>query len=630
MHGEGFFYQAFVYLAAAVVSVPIAKRLGLGSVLGYLLAGIAIGPFGLGLIGEEGKDVMHFAEFGVVMMLFLIGLELQPALLWRMRGPILGLGGLQVTTTALAIGAIGLGFGLPWQVALAVGMCLALSSTAIVLQTLSEKGLARTSAGQHAFSVLLFQDIAFIPILAAMPLLALGAGLSAGPVPSDHSATWLTGLPVWVQAAAVLGVVGAIALAGRYVTGPVFRFIARARLREVFTAAALLLIVGIALLMQKIGISPALGTFLAGVVLAGSEYRHEMESDVEPFKGLLLGLFFISVGASIDFHLIAAEPGRIGGLVAALMLVKLILLLGLGWVFKMGAACTFTFALALAQGGEFAFVLFSFAAQNSVIPHAVAAPLVAAVAVSMALTPMAILFNEKIVQRRFAGPGAEGRDPDEIHEENPVIVAGFGRFGSVLGRFLRANGVGTTVLDLDADQVDMLRRLGQGVYYGDASRQDLLQAAGAGGAQIIVLAIDDPEKTLEIVHTVRRHFPHLKILARANGRSDAYELLDAGLDGVYRETLDTSIRMGVDVLRLLGFRSYQAARASRTFLRHDEEDVRRMASLRHDQKQYLSGARQSITDIENVMRQEQEADDPSRDAAWDTASLRREADEESA
>jgi monovalent cation:proton antiporter-2 (CPA2) family protein len=622
MQGEGFFYQAFVYLLAAVISVPIAKRLGLGSVLGYLLAGIVIGPFGIGLIGAEGKDLMHFAEFGVVMMLFLIGLELQPALLWRMRGPILGLGGLQVTITALVIGAIGLGLKLPWQVSLAIGMSLALSSTAIVLQTLNEKNLSRTAAGQNAFSVLLFQDIAFIPIMALMPLLSWGAPEAVAHAASDHGTTWIHGLPVWAQAAAVLGVMSAIALAGRYVTGPIFRFIARTRTREIFTAAALLLVIGIALLMQKIGISPALGAFLAGVVLAGSEYRHEMESDIEPFKGLLLGLFFIAVGASVDFHLIGSDPGLIGGLVALLIVVKLLILLALGRLFKMGTGSALTFAFALAQGGEFAFVLFSFAAQNNVIPHAVAAPLIAVVAVSMALTPLLILLNEKVAQSRLKTGGGTDQASDDIHEENPVIVAGFGRFGNVLGRFLRANGIGVTVLDLDADQVDMLRRLGQGVYYGDASRLDLLQAAGAENAQVIVLAIDSPEKTLEIAESVRKQYPHLKVLARANGRVDAYELLNAGVEDVYRETLDTSLRMGVDVLRMLGHRSHQAVRASHIFRIHDEEDIRELAPLHHDRKQYLSRARQNTRDIERVMKAEHKEEDHSRDAAWDTTSLR--------
>ncbi|MDH3258851.1 MAG: monovalent cation:proton antiporter-2 (CPA2) family protein, partial [Deltaproteobacteria bacterium] len=402
MHGEGFFYQAFVYLSAAVISVPLAKRLGLGSVLGYLIAGFIIGPFGLALIGKEGQDVMHFAEFGVVMMLFLIGLELQPSLLWRLRGPILGTGGLQVCVTTAVIASLGMVLGLPFQSALAVGMTLALSSTAIVLQTLNEKGLIRTDAGQSAFSVLLFQDIAVIPMLALMPLLAVkGAGVVTDVQVSHGSTTWVEGLPGWGQALVVASVIAAIIIAGLFLVRPVFRTVARTGLRELFTAAALLLVIGIALLMSKIGLSPALGTFLAGVVLANSEYRHELEGDIEPFKGLLLGLFFISVGASIDFSLISSSPALIGMLVGGLILIKFIILLILGRVFKMGIDQNMLFAFALAQGGEFAFVLFSFAVQNNVISDSLANPLIAAVALSMALTPLLLLINEKIVQPRF-------------------------------------------------------------------------------------------------------------------------------------------------------------------------------------------------------------------------------------
>jgi monovalent cation:proton antiporter-2 (CPA2) family protein len=347
MHGEGFFYQAFVYLAAAVISVPIAKRLGLGSVLGYLIAGIAIGPFGLGLIGEEGKDVMQFAEFGVVMMLFLIGLELEPTRVWRLRAPILGLGGLQVALSTAVVAGLALLLGLEWRSALAVGMILSLSSTAIVLQTLSEKGLMRTAGGQSAFSVLLFQDLAVIPMLAILPLLAAGT-VGVDPA-AAHGDAWIDGLPALLRMAVVVGAVGAIVVAGRFLTRPAFRLIASTRLRELFTAAALLLVIGIALLMAQVGLSPALGTFVAGVVLANSEYRHELESDIDPFKGLLLGLFFIAVGASIDFALIAARPAAIAGLVAALLAVKMLVLFGLGRAFGLGTDQNLLLTLGLAQ-----------------------------------------------------------------------------------------------------------------------------------------------------------------------------------------------------------------------------------------------------------------------------------------
>jgi len=619
--GEGgFFYQAFVYLTAAVVTVPIAKRLGLGSVLGYLIAGIAIGPFALDFVGEKSQDVMHFAEFGVVMMLFLIGLELDPSLLWRMRAPILGLGGLQVTGTAALIALCGVGLGLAWPSAIAVGLTLALSSTAIVLQTLSEKGLMQTRAGQSAFSVLLFQDIAVIPILAILPLLAVQrvAHASGG----HGAATWVEGMPGWAQTLSVLGAVVVIVLAGRFLAGPVFRIIGRTRLRELFTAAALLLVIGIALLMSKVGLSPALGTFLAGVVLAGSEYRHELESDIEPFKGLLLGLFFISVGASIDFALILGDPLTIAGLVAALVVLKLVVLLILGKLFKLSLDQNLLAGFALAQGGEFGFVLFSFASQNGVLGEDLVARLVAVVAVSMALAPLLMLFNEKLIQPRFGTRKAEERGADDIHEENPVIIAGFGRFGHIVGRLLLANGVGTTVLDFDSDQVDMLRKLGLKVFYGDACRVDLLRAAGADKAKVLVVAIDGPEKTLEIVNTAQKHFPHLRILSRAHGRPQAYELLEAGVEHVYRETLDTSLGVGVDALCMLGFRRHQALRAARKFRRHDEASVRELAGMRKDRKAYMIRARELIRSVEQVLRGElEQARHPEIDSAWDTSTM---------
>jgi monovalent cation:proton antiporter-2 (CPA2) family protein len=635
MHAEGFFAQAFVYLAAAVIAVPIARRLGLGSVLGYLIAGMVIGPFAFGLIGEEGQDVMHFAEFGVVMMLFLIGLELRPALLWQMRKPILGLGGLQVGVTTLLLTGVGIVAGLPWQTALAVGMTLALSSTAIVLQTLNEKNLMGTDGGQGAFAVLLFQDISVIPMLALMPLLAVGAagGLVAGyvgetadhaPAAGAHATSWVEGLPAWEQTLIVLLAVAAIIVAGRYLLRPVFRVIAGTRLRELFTATALLLIIGIALLMSRVGLSPALGTFLAGVVLANSEYRHELESEIDPFKGLLLAVFFISVGASIDFDLIANSPLLILGLVAGLMAIKFAVLLILGRAFGMGLDQNFLFAFSLAQGGEFAFVLFSFASQNSVIPGEVTAPLIAAVAVSMALTPVLMLLNERLIQPRTGTRESVEREPDAMQEEGEVIIAGFGRFGSIVGRLLRANGVQPTVLEFDSDRVELLRKLGLQVFYGDASRTDLLEAAGAAKARLLVIATEDHERIVAIVETAQKHFPNLTILARAAGRPEAYELRDLGVEHVYRETLDTSLRTGIDALRLLGRRGYQAHRAARTFRRHDEDSVRELGAMRHDRKAYFSAARERIQSLEELLLTEVEGPMEERDAGWDTDSLREE------
>lgn len=622
MHQGGFFFQAFVYLTAAVVAVPISKKLGLGSVLGYLIAGIIIGPFVLGLVGEEGQDLMHFAEFGVVMMLFLIGLELQPALLWRLRGPILGMGGLQVGVTALVVMAIGILSGLPWQISLAAGFTLSLSSTAIVLQTLNEKGLLKTAGGQNSFSVLLFQDIAVIPILALLPLLApREAGRPAVEADPDHSAAWIDGLPIEAQTLLVLGVVAVIILAGRYLVSPAFRLIAKTRLRELFTAAALLLIIGIALLMAQVGLSPALGTFLAGVVLAQSEYRHELEIDLEPFKGLLLGLFFIAVGASIDFNLIAADPLLIAGLVIALILVKFLILFMLGKFFRMGLDNNLLFALGLAQGGEFAFVLFSFAVQNQVMDSSRANPLIAVVAISMAFTPLLMLLNEKLLQPNFGVKEKQEPAADEIDEKSKVIIAGFGRVGSTIGRFLQANGVQATYLDIDADNVDLLRKMGLKVFYGDASRHDLLHAAGAAEAELLIVATDNPAKTLKIVETAKKHFPNLKLMARSSGWDDSYELLDAGVNDVYRETLDSSLRMGAEALGLLGHRRYQAYRAIKTFRKHDEKFLRELAAMRHDRTALIRGTRQRIEYLEKLLLTEIAKVGKDKDLGWDASTL---------
>jgi monovalent cation:proton antiporter-2 (CPA2) family protein len=619
MHSDGFFFQVFIYLTAALLAVPLAKRLGLGSVLGYLIAGVLIGPFCIGLVGEEGAEVMHFAEFGVVMMLFLIGLELSPSLFWRLRKPIVGLGGFQLLFTALAFAAIAIATGQPWQTALAIGLILSLSSTAIVLQTLHEKGLMKTDAGQSSFSVLLFQDVSVIPMLAALPLLAVNSLASDSGV--EHPAP-LEALPGWLQTIAVLAAVGLIILVGRFFVRPAFRLIARTRLREMFTAAALMLVVGIALLMDTVGLSPALGTFLAGVVLAGSEYRHQLEADIEPLKGLLLGLFFISVGSSLDFQQIATEPGTIGALVATLVTVKFVVLFLLGRFFcRMGLDQNFLFSFSLAQGSEFGFVLLSFAAQDAVLPLAITSSLVAAIAVSMSFTPLLLLINEKLIQPRSGTQETDLRDSDTVDEENPVIIAGFGRFGEIVGRFLRANGVGTTVLEYDSDHVELLRKLGLKVYYGDATNCDLLRMAGAEKARLLILSIDDHTKTLEIVASAREQFPNLTILARAAGRQEAYELLECGVKHVYRETLDTSLRMGRDALRQLGFRSFQAFRTAKTFRRHDEESVQDLAGMRHDEESYLSLARQRIHNLEEVLLGELKHRSSTRDVGWDTESL---------
>lgn len=619
MHGS-FLNQALVYLAAAVIAVPIARRLGLGSVLGYLLAGVAIGPFGLGLIGAEGHDVMSFAEFGVVMMLFVVGLELQPALLWRLRGPILGLGGLQVVLTATVIAALAAMVGLPWQAAVAIGLTLAMSSTAIVLQTLAEKRLLATAGGRSAFSVLLFQDIAVIPILALLPLLApAGAhGLD------DHGGGWIAGLSPWARALCTLAAVAAVVAGGRTVVRVGLRAVARTRLRELFTAATLLLVVGIAVLMIQVGLSPALGAFLAGVVLATSEYRHELEGDIEPFKGLLLGLFFLAVGASIDFALVASAPAQVLGIVAALLVVKAGILLVLARGFGLALDQGVLLALALAQTGEFAFVLLTYAGRLGVLGPALTGPLTAAVALSMAATPLLLLLEERVLRPRLGTREREEREPDDIEHGGRVVIAGFGEFGATVGRLLRANGFPSTVLEIDSDRVDLLRKLGLEVYYGDASRLDLLHAAGMENADLLVVAVGDRDKTREVVRAARAHFPDVEILARAADRAEAWDLLELGVTRVYRETLDTSLRVGVDALRLLGVRAVRARRAAQTFRKHDEQAVARLLGVRRDAG-FLSAARQEVEALEKTIEDDLSATDLPRDAGWDIESLRADA-----
>jgi monovalent cation:proton antiporter-2 (CPA2) family protein len=598
METEGLLFQAFIYLLAAVMTVPVAKQLGLGSVLGYLLAGVAIGPYVLGLVGQGGGGVMHVAEFGVVMMLFLVGLELRPNLLWRLRGPILGTGGLQVILTTLAIAVLALFAGVPVQQGLAIGMIFSASSTAIALQSLGEKGLLTSKGGQTSFSVLLFQDIAVIPILAVLPLLA--ASNDVGIRASNFNPTDTP----WQRALIVLGIVVAIVLGGRFLIRPVFRYLASIRLQEIFTAAALLLVVGIALAMQKVGLSPALGTFLAGVVLAESEYRHELESDIAPFKGLLLGLFFISVGASIDLPLVKEQPLLIAGLVFGLLVVKFLLLMLIGKITKLEKSQSFTFAFALAQGGEFAFVLISFAAQNQVLNESMGNTLVATVALSMVASPFLFTINEKLVQPRFSSRLPD-READEIDEkDNPVILAGFGRFGHIVGRVLNLKGVKTTVLDLDADQVALVRKLGLKVFYGDASRLELLRAAGADQAKLLIVAVDDEEKSLLIIETAQKHFPNLKIFARAFGRDHAYRLIEQGVENIFRETLGSSLDLSVAALRALGFRAYEAQRAARFFRDYDEQSVRALAPYAKNQKELISQARERIQTLEQLMEAE--------------------------
>lgn len=604
--------QAFVYLCVAVVFVPLAKRAGLGAVLGYLIAGATIGPFALGIVGHEGGEVMHFAEFGVVMMMFLVGLELRPALLWDLRRPILGLGGLQVVGCAAAVAAGAFALGLPWRTAVAIGLVLAMSSTAIVLASLAERGLLKTSGGQASFSILLFQDIAVIPILGVFPLLAIHAADTGD---ADDRAAWQSALAL---ALAVAGIVAA----GRFVVRPVFQFLARVRLRESFIAFALLLVVGIALLMHVVGFSAALGTFMAGVVLADSEYRHELEADIEPFKGLLLGLFFISVGAQIDFGLLASEPATILGIVVGTMALKLGVLYLLGRSFALDRPARWIVAFALPQIGEFAFVLVSFGRTTGVFDERVAAPLVAAIAVSMALTPLCFVALERWILPAVGDRG-EARPHDHIpHQDAAVVIAGYGRFGQIVGRILRANRIPMTVLDLDPEMVDVLGRLGIKVYYGDASRIELLEAAGCARASLFVLAIDDREQAMAVAHVVRQHFPDLRILARARDRPHYVELRRAGVVDVHRETFAAAFETGIVALRALGFRAHTAHRLARRWRDHEEREIEELVPLWGDEDARFARTRLAMQEAERLMREEDPEVAEVRDAAWDNEGRR--------
>jgi monovalent cation:proton antiporter-2 (CPA2) family protein len=621
MNQHSFLFQAIIFLAAAVIFVPLAKRLNLGSVLGYLIAGIVIGPFVLGFVGKEGEDIRQYAEFGVVMMLFVIGLELEPERLWKLRKSILGLGGLQLLLTTLFITGLAILFGSGWKSSLVLGMILSMSSTAVVLQFLSEKGLMNTTAGQSSFVVLLFQDIAVIPIITLLPLFAAN---ELHNIVAASSLTWVEGKPGWLRVIIVFSTITGIIVAGRIIIRPLLRIVAKTRLREIFTASSLLIVIGIAVLMTQVGLSPALGAFLAGVVLANSEYRHELESDIEPFKGLLLGIFFTAIGASINFHLFFDQPWIVIGWVLLLVVVKTSVLFLIGKIFKISTEQNFIFSFSLSQVGEFAFVLLSFSLQQGILQQATVDRMIAVVAVSMALTPVVMLMNEKIILPGITTKKLPELKADTIDEKNPVIIAGFGHFGSTVGRFLRANKINATYLDIDSDRVELLRKMGLNVFYGDASREELLQSAGAANARIIIIAIGSEEKRLQMVETVKKHFPHLHMLVRSTNRYDAYKQMNAGLLHIYRETLDTSLRVGVDTMSLLGYRKYTAKRLANTFFKFDEMTLKKLSSIR-DEEEYITEVRKFIEELELTMQSDNQYNITGPGGGWDSESLKKEA-----
>ncbi len=591
--GSDFLQSTAVFLTAAVVAVPLAQRAGLGSVLGYLLAGVIIGPWGFGLISDV-EAIMHFAEFGVVLLLFLIGLELNPRKLWQMRGPILGLGGAQVVVTTAVIASVTSLMGIGWQSSLVIGMGLALSSTAIALRVIEERGLSRTETGQSGFAVLLFQDIAVIPMLALLPLLAGNTGGS-----------WLD--VVWM----LCGIVGLL-VGGHYLLSPLFRYIVLSGVRELFTVAALLLVIGIALLMQQLGLSMALGTFLAGVLLAESEFRHELEIAIEPFKGLLLGLFFISVGMAVDLGLLALEPLSILLAVIGLVTVKGLLLYVLARFSGARAKARSRMAAILSQGGEFAFVIFTAASGQGLLQSEQVAFLLVVVSLSMVTTPLLLSAQSRWFARNLNSSDDETLTSDVYDKEPRVIIAGFGRFGQIVGRLMYANKIKITVLESDASQIKLLRKYGYKVFYGDATQLELLRAAGADEAEAIVICTDAPDEVVKIVELCKHHFPKLKILARARSRVEAYQLMNHGVERYSRETFLGALDLGRQTLISLGMHPYEAKRAEAHFRKLDMAMLKELLPQHNEGKQLNLRAKEARKELEEIFGREMDGDKQSR------------------
>ena len=599
MNAQSIAMEMVAYLAAAVIAVPIAHRLGLGSILGYLLAGILVGPFVLGWVGHFSSEVMNVSEFGVIMMLFLVGLELEPSKLWRMRGTILGLGGLQVIVTGFVLALPAMALGLTFPSALATGLILSLSSTAVVLPSLQERNLTQTAGGRAAFGVLLSQDIAVIPILALLPFLAAGhlhLDIDTSHFAADPLAALAPSQRTLLIVASVLGII----LAGRFIVRPFFRIIATTHLQELFTATALLIVIGIVLLMDKVGLDPALGAFLGGVVLADSEFRHQIEADIGPFKGLLLGIFFVAVGASINFAYFIHQPVLVVGIVVGFIAIKFLVLWSIARIFGLDRSSSLLFSFALAQGDEFAFVLLPSSVVLGVLSIAWANIFVLVVALSMALTPFLLMIDQKLVQPRFIRPKKK-READAIAETTDILLIGFGRFGNIVGRFLKANGIPTTILDFDAEQIEALCQLGLKAYYGDASRLEILRTAGAERAKLIIVMIDSEDATLRIVDHAQRHFPQAKLLVRAKDRSHAYRLIKKGVKHVYHEMEGSALQLSIGTLEEIGYNPARAREIARIFEKHEHKSIRELANFEEGKDGYVRRAREQIAILERAV-----------------------------
>jgi glutathione-regulated potassium-efflux system ancillary protein KefC len=578
-----------LFLAAAIMAVPLFKRIGLGSVLGYLAAGAIIGPYGAGFISNV-ETTMHFAEFGVVLLLFMIGLELRPSRLWSLRGAVFGFGGAQVGVTTALLTACGLAFGVPWQVSLVAALGLSMSSTAFATQVLAERNELASPYGRAAFGVLLFQDLAAIPVLALVP--ALGEAEAAG---AERSLT---------DSLVIVGTLIALGLAGRFLLRPALRYVALARSHELSIASALFVVVGVSWVMEHIGLSMALGAFIAGVLLADSEYRHELEANIEPFQGLLLGLFFMAVGMGANTGLLITKPLVVLGVAFGVVAVKVAVLFGLGRIAKLGTGPSTSLGIVLSQGGEFAFVIYAVAHETGVLSHAVSEVLVVAVTLSMALTPLLFIARDRLATR-FKKAGATPREYDTIESENsPVIIAGFGRFGQIIGRTLRVKKIPFTALDASAEHVDFIRRFGNKIYYGDASRVDLLRAAKADEAKVFVLAIDDPVASMRTLKVVREHFPHLRVIARARNRQHAYDLLGEGVTTVIRETFAASLEAAHATLEELGLPSADARETVRRFAEYDEAMMLEQFENRNDEAKLTEQARKYTAMLEQLFEQD--------------------------